>query len=964
MKEAEAAAAQRLEGGWLAGEGVWLHAPQWNGPIQRLKHVLFAWHSGSWYGAEVEEHAIGGQSGLLLTPLLAADYLADPASSLLLRAEWSPQLRQLCEAARLIREALVAGAFAPSMAGWSRRAGRWQLHLEDAAGARYRQWQAAAAESGLEPALAEQWLALAVEEALGRSLEGERAQRRVAALPAAGRGAQSYRDEEDWWVALGWKRDETPFRVMLQLLEPEEAQGWRLRVVLQDREAPDRLYALREAGGSWEAEEPLPKSWTRDVAARMAKEGRKWQQALASEPELLQDDGLPREQLEERQAWTFLERGSRLLLEAGCSILLPGWWEAARRRKLRLKAKVKSSVGSAEAPVFGLDAIIQFDWKLAIGDLDLSEAQFRDMVERDQRLARFGNEWVHLDPRDLERLREWMQRRRSGGELTLGEVMELHLRGAASQEEDLDPDAQQRIAAEVELNSHLRSWLDQLQSLNELPLVDAPQTLRGELRPYQLEGVSWLAFLRRFGLGGCLADDMGLGKTVQFTAYLLHVIGQRESEEPASPSLLICPTSVIGNWEKELQRFAPTLRVMVHYGPRRTRGEDFAEEARQADLVITSYALAPLDEEELGGMRWDALCLDEAQNIKNVYTKQSAAVRKLRARHRIALTGTPMENRLTELWSIHDFMNPGYLGSLPEFRREVVQPIERLRDDQTIARLRKWVEPFMLRRVKQDPAIRLSLPDKQEARVYVSLTAEQGSLYESTVAGLMEQLDTLSPLRRRGLILATLTRLKQLCDHPALMRKEPAGAASQWSEARSNKLSRLLEMVEEIAQRGERCLIFTQFVGMGRTLQRRLAEQLGIPVPYLHGGVPKADRDTMIEAFQDPDQPACAFVLSLKAGGTGLNLTAANHVFHYDRWWNPAVENQATDRAFRIGQTRDVQVHKFVTLGTLEEKIDEMIAGKQSLSEQVVGRSENWITELSRDELSELFTLRRSWADR
>jgi SNF2 family DNA or RNA helicase len=352
--------------------------------------------------------------------------------------------------------------------------------------------------------------------------------------------------------------------------------------------------------------------------------------------------------------------------------------------------------------------------------------------------------------------------------------------------------------------------------------------------------------------------------------------------------------------------------------------------------------------------------LDEAQNIKNYYTKQSAAIRQLSAQHRIALTGTPMENRLTELWSIYDFTNPGYLGTLGEFRKTVVLPIERERDEALIAELQRWVKPFMLRRVKKDPAIQLALPEKNEMQTYLSLTVEQGALYENIVSDLLGKLESVGAMQRRGLILSALTRLKQVCDHPNLLLKEDEGASlAAWDPERSNKVLRLLEMVEEIASEGERCLIFTQYVQMGAMLKRLLEQRLELPTPYLYGGVPKAARDEMIASFQDQQSPGCAFVLSLKAGGTGLNLTAANHVIHFDRWWNPAVENQATDRAFRIGQIRNVQVHKYVTLGTLEERIDDMITRKQLLNDQVVGQSENWITELSTDELRDLFSLRK-----
>jgi SNF2 family DNA or RNA helicase len=651
----------------------------------------------------------------------------------------------------------------------------------------------------------------------------------------------------------------------------------------------------------------------------------------------------------------FLESSSVRLLEAGCPVLLPGWWEAVRSRKLRLKAKMKSSVGSSGEPMFGLNQIVQFDWKLALGNTQLTEAEFLSLAEQNRRLFRIGDEWVHLDPQDVAEIKQWLKRVGKRQGLSFRDVLEMHLRGdmPLAEADGWESD----VRAEVELNEHLAAFIDQLKQTAEIPNADIPEQFLGELRPYQLQGVSWLLFLRKFGLGGVLADDMGLGKTIQFMAYLVYV--KQMKLQVDGPSLLICPTSVIGNWEKELERFAPSIRVVLHYGSKRNKGAALQDSVSGADLVITSYSLAQLDEEDLAQIRWDALCLDEAQNIKNVYTKQSSAIRRLPANHRIALTGTPMENRLTELWSIYDFINPGYLGNLHDFQRDVVAPIEKSRDEQLIAGLQRWVKPFMLRRVKKDPSIQLSLPDKYESKTYMSLTAEQGAMYENIVSDLLENLDKLGPMQRRGLILATLTRLKQLCDHPALLQGEED--AGMWEVERSNKVERLLEMCEEIAAEGERCLIFTQYVEMGRQLQRLLESRLNLPAFYLHGGVPKAKRDAMIERFQNPEESCCAFVLSLKAGGTGLNLTAANHVFHFDRWWNPAVENQATDRAFRIGQVRNVQVHKFITLGTLEEKIDEMIDRKQSLNDQVVGQSEQWITELTNEDLKELFSLRKSW---
>jgi len=936
----------------------------------RIRSMLFGWHKASWYGTAVELQQAHDQLLLKMSPLIAVDYLSAPMHVQLLKAEWSERLSVLMVLARHIRHALMNGWFEPDWSGWSERRRSWKIAFPPHVEQSRLEW-----ESVMEKACAfgdhgcEQWLSGAVEELIAEDDHVLRAWKTVEA--ASGESVLSHKssDEEDWLIAIGLKKDTLPFRVALQLAEPNGVQGWRLRPALQSREGGGEWHPVRFVSGSgqWESDSDdllleqwmIPEEWQPQLQAKLMKEQAKWAAALP-EWEDSANPGSIKEHLADNEAWSFLESASVQLLEAGCPVLLPGWWEAVRSRKLRLRAKVKSSVGSGAQPMFGLDQIVQFDWKLALGDVSLSEAEFLHMAEQNRRLFKIGNEWVHLDPNDAAQIRKWLKRVGKRKGLSFRDVLEMHLRGGTPLEED--DDYVSELRAEVELNEHLTSWLEQLQHMSQMPLADKPEQFRGELRPYQQQGMSWLLFLRQFGLGGCLADDMGLGKTIQFMAYLTAVKERRKASGgsgEAAPSLLICPTSVIGNWEKELEKFAPSLQMVLHYGSKRGKGEAFLEEIQGADLVITSFSLAQLDEEELSMLEWDALCLDEAQNIKNVYTKQSAAIRRLSARHRIALTGTPMENRLTELWSIYDFINPGYLGTMNEFRRAVVLPIERTRDEAMIASLQRWVKPFMLRRVKKDPAIQLSLPDKNELKTYIALTAEQGSMYENIVSDLLEKLDTLDSMQRRGLILSSLTRLKQLCDHPALLASEKS--SGQWSEDRSNKVTRLLEMCDEIAAEGERCLIFTQFIEMGKQLQELLEQRLGMRVSYLHGGVPKAKRDEMIERFQNPEESCCAFVLSLKAGGTGLNLTAANHVFHFDRWWNPAVENQATDRAFRIGQTKQVQVHKFISLGTLEEKIDEMIDRKQSLNDQVVGQSEQWITEMSSDELRELFTLRKSW---
>jgi SNF2 family DNA or RNA helicase len=426
----------------------------------------------------------------------------------------------------------------------------------------------------------------------------------------------------------------------------------------------------------------------------------------------------------------------------------------------------------------------------------------------------------------------------------------------------------------------------------------------------------------------------------------------KNEKTPVKAALIICPTSVLGNWQKELERFAPEINVYLHYGSNRLKEDAFKEKIKDADVVLTSYGLSHMDSEEFESILWSSISIDEAQNIKNAGTKQSRAVRRLRGGHHIALTGTPMENRLSELWSIFDFTNHGYLGSLGQFQKKFVIPIEKDEKKEKVNELQSLIRPFLMRRTKKDEEVALNLPDKQEQKEYCPLTTEQASLYEQLVRDTFAEIEKLSGFERKGLILQMLSRLKQLCNHPALYLKERS--ADRLLLDRSNKLEKLVDLVDAVLDSGESCLIFTQYIEMGEMIRSTIKKKFGVEVPFLNGSVPKAQRDAMIERFQNHEFPV--FLLSLKAGGTGLNLTAANHVIHYDRWWNPAVENQATDRAYRIGQSRFVHVHKLICTGTLEEKIDAMLEKKQHLNDQII-QSENWITELSTDELKDLVYL-------
>ena len=644
------------------------------------------------------------------------------------------------------------------------------------------------------------------------------------------------------------------------------------------------------------------------------------------------------------EAFGFLKDAAPLLEQSGFGVLVPAWWGNSGRLKARAKASPRKGKRNDGPGRLSFQSMIDFRWELSVGEQPIDRAEFERLVELKQPLVQVRGEWVVLDP---EQARKAMDLFTKGGELSMAELLRMGLGGIS----DGLPTGMAfgGVDAEGDLGMLLRD-LSNTESITPLPQPDAFQ---GTLRPYQLRGLAWMAFMRRFGMGACLADDMGLGKTAEAISLLLY---ERDIAPDGGPTLLVCPTSVVGNWQRELARFAPSLRVHTHQGAERHRGDELEQVAGNYDVVITSYPLLARDREALTTMTWRLAVLDEAQNIKNSETRQAQAARAIRSDGRLALTGTPVENRLSELWSIMAFLNPGYLGGETEFRRTFARPIERAGDADAATQLRRLTAPFILRRLKTDRSIINDLPDKLEMKVFVPLTQEQATLYEATVRDALSQIegadDEGEKARRRGLVLAMLTKLKQICNHPAHFLKD--GSAL---DDRSGKLARLDEMLEEVIAADDRALIFTQFAEMGNLLQAHLSERLSAEALFLHGGTPAKSRDGLVRRFQAPEGPPI-FILSLKAGGVGLNLTRASHVFHFDRWWNPAVEDQATDRAFRIGQTKNVQVHKFVCGGTLEEKIDEMIEGKRALAAQVLGAGEAWLTELSTAQLRELVALR------
>ena len=634
-------------------------------------------------------------------------------------------------------------------------------------------------------------------------------------------------------------------------------------------------------------------------------------------------------------AFVFLREAAPLLQSAGFGVQLPAW---AGRTRLGLKLTTRSQKtgpGAASDEAFGLDKRVSFRLDVAIGDHTISGEELAELSRLRIPLVQIKGQWVELDDQQLKAALKIVEER-GYGERTVSEVIREVVDGG---EEELPLVA---VDADGLLGDLLSGEADR-----RLTPVAVPLALEGTLRPYQERGLSWLSFLSGLGLGGILADDMGLGKTISTLSLLL---SERESGTH-NPTLLVCPMSLIGNWQKEAARFAPSLRVYVHHGGTRRREEELAPAVREADLVITTYGTTLRDLGALASLEWGRVVCDEAQAIKNSSAQQSRAVRSIPARTRLALTGTPVENHLSELWSIMEFCNPGLLGPAKRFRRRYQDPIETRRDADATDALKRATGPFVLRRLKTDRSIISDLPEKLEMKVWCTLTEEQAKLYKAVVNDMLGRIDGSAGIERRGNVLATMTRLKQVCNHPAHLLKDGSRLAG-----RSGKLARLEELAEEILDEGDKALVFTQYTEFGSLLQPYLAAHLDRPVLWLHGGLPKKRRDALVERFQDDDEPML-FLLSLKAAGTGLNLTAANHVIHVDRWWNPAVENQATDRAFRIGQTKNVQVRKFICVDTLEERIDEMIERKKALAESVVGTGEDWITNLSTEQLRELFQL-------
>ncbi|MCK9584721.1 MAG: DEAD/DEAH box helicase [Candidatus Cloacimonetes bacterium] len=749
----------------------------------------------------------------------------------------------------------------------------------------------------------------------------------------------SFATELAAWSHKIYLMSASDYKMSFRLCEPTTTDKWKLQILLHPKADPSLLIpaakffkpsqalqkdlkpfglpspewimnALGQATGIFPA---LRKSWT-----------------VRKQSDLELDTDL---------AFSFLHTYAGALNLAGFNVLLPTWWiKRNTQAKLGIKLSTRKST-SQSSGLLNMESILAFDFSACLGDEELSLSELKAMAKLKNPLVKVRGQWINIDIAQLNAAINFLDKQQKK-ELSAKDMIQLAL-GAESGIKGFE-------IQKVEYQDWMQKLLRVLSGKEKPARLPQPKLFKGILREYQQLGFSWLAYLRKWGFGACLADDMGLGKTIQALA----LIQTDKDKGQKLPVLLVCPTTVVNNWRKESERFTPNLKVLIHHGSDRLKKTAFTKAAAKADIVISSFGLIHRDLGFLGQVKWAGIIIDEAQNIKNPDTLQSKAARSIKAEYRIALTGTPVENHATELWAIMDFLNPGYLGNLNSFRENYHRPIHIRNDKAAAEKLQRITAPFILRRLKTDKSIIADLPDKIEMKEYCPLTKEQISLYQAVADDLQDKISSSEGIERKGLILSAILRLKQVCNHPAQF----AGDNSPLP-GRSGKLQRLLEITTEVMANKERILIFTQFAQMGAILQQALQEYFGTEVLFLHGSLSKGKRDKLVERFQGEGDAPSIFVLSLKAGGTGLNLTNANHVIHYDRWWNPAVENQATDRAFRIGQVKNVQVHKFIVSGTLEEKIDELIERKQLLNEKLVGAGENWLSKLNDNDFRELIRL-------
>lgn len=731
-------------------------------------------------------------------------------------------------------------------------------------------------------------------------------------------------------------------RLALRCHPPDDGRRrlWRVELLLGPTADPSLLVPL---AAYWAGESPFATSALEGVLRQVGLLTR-----LAPELEpLLRQPAPAGVDLEEGALVSLVSVRAGLLAEAGFALLLPSGLRQAARLGLRarlpaVKGKRGKSAPAGEGAGLDLSRLFCFEWQAVLGETPLSAADLaalRRAAELKRPLVRLRGQWALVDAAAVAGL---LSLAGQAGEANGAEL----LRGGLGLERlGVPPELE---LAGVEAPGPLGTLLagDLQARVEALP---TPEGFAGELRPYQQRGLGWLVFLGSLGLGACLADDMGLGKTAQLIAALL-------ADPLAPPTLVVAPVTLLGNWRRELNRFAPSLRVGLHHGPERPRTAAALRRALKTlgpgGVLLTSYGVLSRDATPLAAVAWGRLVFDEAQQLKNPYTAVARAATSLEGQRRIALSGTPVENRLVELWALLQLLNPGLLGSLAQFRERFAVPIERDHDDAAAERLRRLTAPFLLRRLKSDRAILPDLPGRIEQTELCALSEEQATLYQAVAAELLEQAEGTDGIERQGIVLSGLTRLKQVCNHPAHYLDDGSDLPG-----RSGKLSRCEQLVAAILEAGEKALLFTQYTSWGERLATHLAHRCGVEMLWLHGGLSRGRRDALVARFAEPEGPPL-FLLSLKAGGTGLNLTSASHVIHYDRWWNPAVEDQATDRAHRLGQRRTVHVHKLVCGGTVEESIDALIHRKRELAGRVMTSGEQGLGRLTTEELRELIRLR------